>query len=105
KELSSIVFVLILVAINLWGQGTQGGLVGTIRDEKGAEIFGARVRVTNVGTGLQRETTTAGNGLYRALALPTGTYEVTAEAQGLKRLLCRLMPISPKPKIPNWAKS
>src|SRR5436305_6141294 len=82
KELSSIVFVLILVAINLWGQGTQGGLVGTIRDEKGAEIFGARVRVTNVGTGLQRETTTAGNGLYRALALPTGTYEVTAEAQG-----------------------
>src|SRR5207245_2419190 len=82
KELSSIVFVLILVAINLWGQGTQGGLVGTIRDEKGAEIFGARVRVTNVGTGLQRDTTTAGNGLYRALALPTGTYEVTAEAQG-----------------------
>jgi len=82
KELSSIVFVLILVAINLWGQGTQGGLVGTIRDEKGAEIFGAKVRVTNVGTGLQRETTTAGNGLYRALALPTGTYEVTAEAQG-----------------------
>src|SRR2546425_3845380 len=82
KELSSIVFVLILVAINLWGQGTQGGLVGTIRDEKGAEIFGAKVRVTNVGTGLQRETTTADNGLYRALALPTGTYEVTAEAQG-----------------------
>src|SRR5437016_3404949 len=82
KELSSIVFVLILVGINVWGQGTQGGLVGTIRDEKGAEIFGTKVRVTNVGTGLQRETTTAGNGLYRALALPTGTYEVTAEAQG-----------------------
>jgi hypothetical protein len=82
RELSSIVFVLIAVATNSWGQSTQGGLVGTIRDEKGAEISGAEVRVTNVGTGLQRETTTAGNGLYRVLALPTGTYEITAEAQG-----------------------
>src|SRR5690348_13075282 len=82
KQLSSIVFVLIVAATNSWGQSTQGGLVGTIRDEKGAEISGAKVRVTNVGTGLQRETITAGNGLYRVLALPTGTYEITAEAQG-----------------------
>jgi len=82
RELGSIVCALILAATNLWGQSTQGGLVGTIRDEKGAEISGAKVRVTNVGTGLQRETTTAGNGLYRVLALPTGTYQVTAEAQG-----------------------
>jgi Carboxypeptidase regulatory-like domain/TonB dependent receptor/TonB-dependent Receptor Plug Domain len=82
KGLSSIVLVLVIVASNSSGQSTQGGLVGTIRDEKGAEISGAKVRVTNVGTGLQRETTTTGNGLYRVLALPTGSYEVTAEAQG-----------------------
>jgi hypothetical protein len=82
KQLSSMVFVLIVAATNSWGQSTQGGLVGTIRDEKGAEISGAKVRVTNVGTGLQRETTTTGNGFYRVLALPTGTYEITAEAQG-----------------------
>jgi len=63
-------------------QTTQGGITGTIRDEKGAEISSAKVRVVNLGTGLQRETTTAGNGLYHLVGLPTGTYEVTAEAQG-----------------------
>src|ERR1700751_5413249 len=81
-RLSWVGLLLLTLVSNSSGQSTQGGLVGTIRDEKGAEISGAKVRVTNVGTGLQRETITAGNGLYRVLALPTGTYEITAEAQG-----------------------
>src|SRR5262249_27029832 len=81
-RLSWVGLILLTLVSNSSGQSTQGGMVGTISDEKGAEISGAKVRVTNVGTGLQRETTTSGNGLYRLLALPTGTYEVTAEAQG-----------------------
>src|SRR5262249_2128287 len=81
-RLSWVGLILLTLVSNSSGQSTQGGMVGTIRDEKGAEISGAKVRGTNVGTGLQRETTTSGNGLYRLLVLPTGTYEVTAEAQG-----------------------
>jgi hypothetical protein len=65
-----------------FAQTTQGGITGTIRDEKGAEISSATVRVVSAGTGLTRETTTAGNGLYHVLGLPTGAYEVTAQAQG-----------------------
>jgi len=65
-----------------WGQSTQGGIVGTVRDEKGATIVGAKVRVTSVSTGLVRDTATADNGVYRALALPAGSYIVAAESQG-----------------------
>lgn len=63
-------------------QTTQGGIVGTVRDEKGAEIAGAKIVVTNEATGIQREIATAGNGLFRVLAIPSGNYEVKVEAPG-----------------------
>lgn len=63
-------------------QTTQGGIVGTVRDEKGAEIAGAKITVTNDATGLQREMATSGNGMFRILSLPSGNYDVKGEASG-----------------------
>jgi hypothetical protein len=63
-------------------QTTQGGIVGAVRDEKGANILGAKITVTSPATGLQRSATTADNGVFRVLALPTGMYEVRAESPG-----------------------
>ena len=77
----------ITLAVVSWGQTTQGGIVGAIRDEKGADIAGAKIVVTSAATGLKREFTTAGNGSFRVLALPTGTYEVRAEAQGFATMV------------------
>jgi len=80
-----VVFGIVLalvIAANCVAQTTQGGIVGAIRDEKGANIPGAKVTVSNTATGLQRQTTTAGNGLFRLMALPTGTYQIKAEAPG-----------------------
>jgi hypothetical protein len=77
----SILFGTLLIS-NLVAQTTQGGLVGTIRDEKGANITGAKVTITSPATGLRRETITADNGIFRALALPTGNYDIKAEAPG-----------------------
>jgi len=76
------VVMAVSLPVNSVAQTTQGGIVGAIRDEKGANIAGAKVTVSNAATGLQRETTTAGNGLFRLLALPTGTYQLKAEAPG-----------------------
>ncbi len=63
-------------------QTTQGGIVGSVRDEKGANIAGAKVTVTSPATGLHRETTAADNGIFRVLTLPTGIYDLKIEAQG-----------------------
>lgn len=71
-----------VLAASVLAQTTQGGTVGTIRDEKGAFIVGADVTITNPATGLQRKTKTAENGTFRVMALPTGTYQIQAESPG-----------------------
>ncbi len=63
-------------------QTTQGGIVGDVRDEKGASIVGAKISVTTPATGLTRDATTADNGIFRVLALPTGMYDIRAESPG-----------------------
>jgi Carboxypeptidase regulatory-like domain/TonB dependent receptor/TonB-dependent Receptor Plug Domain len=74
-------FAAILIS-NVQGQTTQGGIVGTVHDQKGANVPGVNVTVTNPSTGLQRQTKTADNGVFRVMALPTGVYQIRAEAPG-----------------------
>src|SRR5215831_3033880 len=82
QSLIGIVVVLVVFVLAAIAQTTQGGIVGTVRDQKGADIAGAKVTVTNQATGLQRDITTAGNGIFRIPVLPSGNYEVKAEAPG-----------------------
>src|ERR1039457_2507187 len=58
---------------------------GTVQDTSGAVIPGAAVTVKNLETGAARAVTTDDRGSYRALALPVGRYEITAEKAGFKR--------------------
>jgi len=81
------VLILLALAIASWAQTTQGGIVGTVRDEKGADIAGAKIAITSTATGLKREFATAGNGSFRVLALPNGTYEVRIEAPGFATMV------------------
>jgi len=67
---------------NVQGQTTQGGIVGTVHDQKGANVPNVNVTVTNPATGLQRQTKTADNGIFRVMVLPTGVYQIKAEAPG-----------------------
>src|SRR6266852_9654090 len=83
SRLNRGLFVVVVLLVNeVFAQTTQGGIVGGIRDQKGAQIVGAKVTVTSPSTGLQRETSTADNGIFRINALPTGVYQVKAEAVG-----------------------
>jgi outer membrane receptor protein involved in Fe transport len=82
-------FVLLAAAVALapsplraQAQSAGGAIEGTVTDESGAVLPGATVTVRNQATGVSRETTTDGSGLYRAPLLPVGTYEVTAALSG-----------------------
>ena len=66
-------------------QAANGNVEGIVRDTSGAVIPGVTVTVTNVNTGANRTVVTNNNGLYRALALPLGSYSVTAELQGFRK--------------------
>src|SRR5713226_7179591 len=62
-----------------------GSILGVVRDKTQAVIAGARLTATNVETNLSRETTSATDGSYRFLALPAGTYKVSATAPGFQQ--------------------
>ena len=61
-------------------QGSTGQVAGTVRDNNGAAIPGATIKVVNTQTGLERSATTNEGGFYRFVLLPPGTYNMTAEA-------------------------
>src|SRR5437588_12922877 len=78
---SCCIFIFTLTAI---GQVQNGQFVGTVTDQTGAAIAGAKVTVTNMATNVAVRTTTNQSGLYVIKELPIGTYKVTAEASGFK---------------------
>src|SRR3984893_18812506 len=61
-----------------------GSVLGVVRDSTQAVVGGARIVLTNVGTNFSKETTSALDGSYRILALPAGTYTLTATAAGFR---------------------
>ena len=65
-------------------QSGTAGLRGTVTDEQGANVPGATITLANASTGFSRETVADGTGEYQFVALPPGTYTVTAELQGFR---------------------
>lgn len=78
-----LVFVL-LAAVSLSAQTFRGTILGTVTDPSGAVVSGAKVTVKNTGTGLERSTTTSGDGSYSLPELPIGTYNVTVTQSGFQ---------------------
>jgi len=67
-------------------QITRGSIAGTVRDESGAAVPGAEVRVINPATNVARTVTTNDEGFYRVGALDPGTYAVTIEKTGFAKV-------------------
>jgi hypothetical protein len=66
-------------------QTNAADLRGTVTDETGKVIAGAKVTLRNEKTNNARETTTNNDGVYQFLALPPDPYEVSVEAAGFSK--------------------
>src|SRR5581483_4230484 len=66
-------------------QVDQGGIVGTVEDNTGAVVPGAKVSLSNVATGLTLSTTTQSDGSYTFNPIKIGTYNVVVEKQGFAK--------------------
>lgn len=64
--------------------GTQGAIVGTVKDSSGAAIPGADITVVQLETGLSKTAQTDSRGDFNVVALPIGTYTVTVSARGFQ---------------------
>ena len=67
-----------------WAQAAVGEITGSVTDPTGAAVANATIVITNNATDLQRTTTTNGDGIYSAPALPPGRYSVKVNMSGFK---------------------
>jgi len=64
-----------------------GTITGRVEDPSGAPVPAATITVTSLETGATRVVTADQSGNYRALSLPLGAQEVTAEKSGFKEAI------------------
>src|SRR6184192_969543 len=83
---SALLLVLCLSVPPLQAQVDTGSILGTITDASGAAISGAKVTLTNEGTGAALSTTTGADGVYKFTPLKVGSYKVTASYQGFQTI-------------------
>ena len=83
-----IVLMLALAAVSsaALAQDFRGAITGRITDSSNARMPGVTVVATNVETNVAQTTVTNSEGDYTVLYLNPGTYTVTAELSGFKKL-------------------
>ncbi len=71
----------------VFGQLDRGTITGTVKDASGAVVPNTKITIKNTATNATYQTATTGAGDYTAVNLPSGTYQMTFDASGLKKLV------------------
>jgi hypothetical protein len=84
----SISFVCLnMVIAPAFGQEVRGSITGRVVDGTNAAVVAAKITITNVSMNTSTTVKTDEAGNYSVLFLVPGSYSVTVEAQGFKKLL------------------
>ena len=86
-SVGAFLLLLFLSAQPLEAQVDTGTILGTTSDASGAPINGAKVTLTNEGTGAALSTTTGADGIYKFTPIRIGMYKVTASFQGFQSVI------------------
>ncbi|MBZ5561020.1 MAG: carboxypeptidase regulatory-like domain-containing protein [Acidobacteriia bacterium] len=78
---------ILVTAVPAFSQVDTGTVLGTIKDQSGAVVPGAKVTLTNEGTGLALTTTTTNDGSYIFTPIRIGTYSVEVEMSGFSKAI------------------
>ena len=83
--MSRIPFCLLaLAATPLFAQFDSATVLGLVRDPSGLGLPKAKLKLTNVRTGVEASTEADGAGAYQFLTVRAGRYKIAAEAAGFK---------------------
>jgi len=81
----SLLLALVCASPTAWSQATQGSIVGSVKDSRGALIPGATVTLLNLDAGVSRTTTSNSTGDYAFLDAVAAHYTLTVEAAGFEK--------------------
>src|ERR1700756_2305712 len=84
KHVLGTILGALLFCVALFAQGSFGRILGTVTDQTGAVLPGAKVSIIDTQRGLARTLTTDQAGEYNAPNLIPGTYTVRVEAKGFQ---------------------
>jgi hypothetical protein len=87
STLGILLFAILLLSSTAYAQSQTGSLSGVVVDASGASIQNATVEARKSDTGLTLTTTTTQDGLFVFPAVPTGTWSVSVEKQGFRRVV------------------
>src|SRR5208282_6137528 len=76
--------VLLFAASPLFAQVDAGAILGTVTDQSGGAINGAKVVLTNEGTGVTATFTTGSDGGYKFAPVRIGSYKIDVTFQGFQ---------------------
>jgi hypothetical protein len=82
-----VLMALAATALNAAAQDFRGGITGRITDASGGRLPGVTVTATNVATNVASTTTTNNEGDFSILFLNPGTYSLSAELSGFKKVV------------------
>src|ERR1035441_4995821 len=80
---------LVMAPVLLFAQLDRGEIVGTVTDPEAAVVPEVKLQVRNADSGATYSAESNGVGDYLIANLPTGTYIITFEAPGFKKLVRR----------------
>ena len=75
--------ILTFCSVPLWGQSTTGTILGSVADSSGLPVAGAKVSLTNEGTGITAETRSNAAGDYVFTNLPAANYGIRTRFRAL----------------------
>ncbi|MDI1243654.1 MAG: carboxypeptidase regulatory-like domain-containing protein [bacterium] len=84
---SAILLLAVVLVASVLGQGTTSRITGTVTDNNGAAVPGALVTLSNPSTNSSLTATTSDNGVYLFDLINPGTYTVTIEKEGFKKVI------------------
>src|SRR3954471_14377848 len=82
RHILQLYFMLLLSAITAGAQVAGGTLQGTVTDTSGAVVPKAAITIKNAATGITRDLSSNGDGLYSAASLAPGIYTMTVTMPG-----------------------
>ena len=86
RTIVSTIIIPLMFCLPLAAQVTSGTISGRVQDSTGALINNATVTITNPSNGFTRQLTTADSGEFVAPNLSPGTYSISVEAPGFRKL-------------------